>query len=90
MNEIKCPKCGTTFQLDETVYESIIKQIRDSEFEKQIHESEKRFETEKETAIRLKEAELEKNYQHELSKKNEEVSKLRLDIENNNRNKELE
>lgn len=29
MNEIKCPKCGTVFQVDETGYADIVKQIRD-------------------------------------------------------------
>ena len=36
MNEIKCPKCGTVFQISESDYESILKQIRDKEFEKEI------------------------------------------------------
>ena len=31
MNEIKCPKCGTVFQISESDYESILKQIRDIE-----------------------------------------------------------
>ena len=35
MNEIKCPKCGTHIQIDESNYESILKQIRDKEFEKE-------------------------------------------------------
>ena len=37
MNEIKCPKCGTVFQISETDYESIVKQIRDKEFDKEIN-----------------------------------------------------
>ena len=36
MNEIKCPKCGTMFQINETDYDSIVKQIRDKEFDKEI------------------------------------------------------
>ena len=32
MNEIKCPKCHTVFQINETDYDSIVKQIRDKEF----------------------------------------------------------
>lgn len=30
MNEIKCPKCGTMFQIDEKNYDSIAKQIEDN------------------------------------------------------------
>ena len=40
MNEIKCPNCGKVFQIDESSYESIVKQIRDHEFEKEITERE--------------------------------------------------
>ena len=36
MNEIKCPKCGTVFQINEEDYESISKQIRDIEFNKEL------------------------------------------------------
>ena len=32
MNEIKCPKCHTAFQIKETDYDSIVKQTRDKEF----------------------------------------------------------
>lgn len=30
MNDIKCPKCGTMFQIDEKDYDSIVKQIADN------------------------------------------------------------
>ena len=36
MEEIKCPKCGTVFNLDEADLASIVKQIRDKEFDKDI------------------------------------------------------
>lgn len=36
MNEIKCPKCGTCFAIDESDFESIARQIRDSEFEQSL------------------------------------------------------
>ena len=36
MNEIKCPECGKVFQIDETSYDSIVNQIRDHEFQKEI------------------------------------------------------
>ena len=51
MNEIKCPKCGEFFEIDETSYEKIAKQIRDKEFEKSIKEREKQWELEKQSAI---------------------------------------
>ena len=35
MNEIKCPKCGEIFQVNESDYAAIAKQVRDKEFEKE-------------------------------------------------------
>ena len=32
MNEIKCPHCGKVFQVDESGFADIVKQVRDSEF----------------------------------------------------------
>lgn len=90
MNEIKCPKCGTIFKLDEQDYESIIKQVRDQEFTKQIQEREKLFELDKENTLKLKVAELNEQYQLELSKKEEELLKLKLEIESSNKNKDIE
>ena len=43
---IKCPKCGTVFQISETNYESIVKQIRDKEFEKTTSKKIKRQQSE--------------------------------------------
>ena len=36
MNEIKCPKCGEVFQVDEAGYTAILKQVKNKEFEKEI------------------------------------------------------
>ncbi|MDR0957171.1 MAG: DUF2130 domain-containing protein, partial [Candidatus Nomurabacteria bacterium] len=38
MNEIKCPHCGEKFKIDEANYANILKQVRDGEFEKELHE----------------------------------------------------
>ena len=32
MQEIKCPNCGTVFQVDESEYAQILRQVRDDEF----------------------------------------------------------
>ena len=36
MPEIKCPECGAVFSVDETSYASIVKQVRDREFEQEL------------------------------------------------------
>lgn len=43
MQEIRCPKCGEVFQVDESGYERIARQIRDREFEKELSRREKEF-----------------------------------------------
>ena len=90
MNEIKCPKCGTIFTIDESSYDSILKQIRDQEFDKEIKTREKLLEEASTNNLKLKTQELENIHQQELSKKDEELLKLKLEIENNEKNKEQE
>ena len=36
MQEIKCPKCGEAFAVDESGYAQIVQQVRDKEFEKEL------------------------------------------------------
>ena len=41
--EIICPNCGTAFTIDESMYDSIVKQIRNQEFDKEIKEQVKKL-----------------------------------------------
>ena len=70
MNEIKCPNCGKVFQIDESSYESIVKQIRDHEFEKEITTREKQFEQAKENAVKIAEAKTKEKLIEEIKGKN--------------------
>ena len=36
MAELKCPKCGTTFKVDDTSYADILNQVRNHEFEAEL------------------------------------------------------
>lgn len=76
MNEIKCPNCGTVFQINETDYESIVKQIRDKEFEKEITSREMQYKIDKENAIKIAESNIEKKLTEELNKKIIEINEL--------------
>ena len=78
MTEIKCPKCGEVFQIDESAYESIAQQVRDKEFDKRIREKEAQFESEKSNAVEKTRLELEI-----------EIQKLNMVIEKNQSDKEL-
>ena len=83
MQEIKCPKCGEIFQVDESGYAAIVKKVRDKEFEKEVSSREQQFASEKEAAIKLAKAETEKNLNDEINKKDLKIAELlsKLDAE---------
>lgn len=80
MNEIKCPSCGKVFQIDEKDYESIVKQIRNHEFEEEIQRREKEFTKEKNSELEKLENKLNLKNTIELSNKDKEIEKLKNDI----------
>ena len=82
MNEIKCPKCGTMFQISETDYESIVKQIRNKEFEKEVMHLSNQHKIDKENAIKLAEANIEKMLKEQINKKELEIKDLKNEIKN--------
>lgn len=53
MHEIICPHCNKAFKVDEAGYAEILKQVRDSEFEQQLHERLQLAEKDKLNAVEL-------------------------------------
>lgn len=53
MHEIKCPKCGEVFAVDETGYAAIVSQVRDEQFRTELCEREQQLERQKEQEIHL-------------------------------------
>lgn len=80
MNEIKCPKCGTVFEIDEASYDSIVKQIRDREFDKEINLREEQHKLDKENSIKLAEAHIKEELGLKLNEKDLEISELKLSL----------
>ena len=80
MHEIKCPNCGTVFQIDEMDYQNVVKQIRDQEFEKEISEREKQYKIEKESAVELAKSKIEKEYQEKFTEQRLEIVELKNKI----------
>lgn len=62
MQEIKCPRCGEVFQVDEAGYAAIVKQIRDKEFQKEVDLQKARFDRECDAVRRLAELEAAKKF----------------------------
>lgn len=81
MKELKCPKCGNVFQVDEADYASIVSQVKNAEFEAEIQrriaELDERHKTEQELAT----AKTEQSFQSQLSKKDIELGAKDAEIE---------
>lgn len=83
MQEIKCPKCGEVFQVDESGYAAIVKQVRDKEFKKEILERQSVYQTEKDSAVKIAVTKIE-------SEKDKEISELRATLKTEKAEKQLE
>ena len=91
MKEIKCPNCGKMFQVDESGYAAILKQVRDEEFEKELEQRENAIKNEKQSALKLANAESENIINSLKEKLKSAESKMALEIEKavNEKDREL-
>lgn len=76
MNEIICPHCKKAFQIDEAGFADIVKQVRDGEFEAELHERLELAEKEKLSAIQLAEEKTKSELRTEFVKLQKELSEL--------------
>ena len=77
MNEIKCPNCGTVIQVDESDYESIVRQVRDEQFAAELRERERLMEREREHALQLAGAEAARKLEHALAERDAQIQQLK-------------
>ena len=89
MQEIKCPNCGEVFQVDETGYAQIVKQVRDQEFAKEIARREKEMEERRGSDLKIAKMQQEQNFKKELDAKDREIAELRASIQTNEAAKKL-
>ena len=81
MNEIKCPNCGTTFQINESEYEKIVKQIKNKEFEKELTIREKEYRLDKENEVLKVKTQIKEQLTQELNQKEIQITKLKQEVE---------
>jgi hypothetical protein len=81
MNDIICPHCKKVFKVDEAGFADILKQVRDNVFDKELHERLRLAEKEKESAVKLAKADVEKQMQAEIVKKDKEFAALKAERE---------
>ena len=76
MHEIICPHCSKAFKIDEAGYADILKQVRDGDFDKQLHERLELAEREKRDAIALAEAKVTHELQGAAARKDADIRAL--------------
>lgn len=81
MQEIICPSCGKAFKIDESVYADILKQVRDGEFEKQLHERLELAEIDKRNAVELARAKVATELQSATAEKDAEIQRLKSELD---------
>ena len=69
MREIKCPKCGSVFTVDEADYASIVNQVKNAEFNEEVNRRLQELHERHKTESLLAVAKVEKEYQDALSQK---------------------
>lgn len=90
MSEIRCPKCGNVFTVDEADYAAILTQVKNKEFEAEIkrrmEELEEQHKKQEELSAELKK----KEHQEEVSKKDSEIARLQQDLSSLKEKQQLE
>ena len=86
MQEIKMPKCGEVFRVDESGYAAIVKQVRDKRnFQKKFTSVRNVWKKKKDSAVKIAKAETAESLKDEIAAKTAEISRLKakLDAEEN-------
>lgn len=74
MEEIKCPRCGEVFQVDDSGYAKIAQQVRDKEFKAELQRREKEIAEKSENNLQLMKTQQEKERTEALSAKDAELA----------------
>ena len=77
MQQIRCPHCGEVFTIDESNYNSIVKQIRDHEFAEELRNRENEIREHMEAEIQLIRTQSEYQYKEKLNEREKELDDLR-------------
>ena len=88
MKELKCPKCGNVFKVDETDYAAIVGQVKNAEFNQEVERRMKELEKQQKAEQKAETLKAEQNYQKLLSEKelnltqkDAEIAKLQSQLE---------
>jgi hypothetical protein len=81
MHEIKCPHCSKAFKIDEAGYAAILKQVRDSKFDQELHDRLALAEREKLNAVELAKTKVASEVQQAAATKDAEIQNLKARLD---------
>ena len=82
MHEIKCPKCGEVFQVDESGYAELLSQVRNEAFEEELHKRARELEDKSKSDLKMAQMQQEKSFAEVISDKDKEIANKDLEIQN--------
>lgn len=77
MHEIVCPHCKKAFKVDEAGYADILKQVRDKEFEQQLHDRLELAEQDKRNAVELATTKITSDWERTVTAKDSQILELK-------------
>ena len=89
MHDIICPHCSKAFKIDESGYADILRQVRDREFDKQLHERLEMAEREKQTALKLARSEAASQLQRAAAEKEAQIQALEAQLQASGKDQQL-
>ena len=78
-NTVKCPSCKEVFKVDDAVYNNIVNQVRDQQFDDELKTRIAAEKRDKESALKTTELELNNKFQIVLGDKQREIDVLRAE-----------
>ncbi|MDO5119294.1 MAG: DUF2130 domain-containing protein [Coriobacteriales bacterium] len=81
MNEIRCPHCGKVFQVDESGYAQLLRQVRDAEFERDMAERERLLEEAHKSAVQAAETRVRAEGDRALAQRDNTIAQLQAQLD---------
>lgn len=89
MEDIICPQCNKAFKVDEAGYADILKQVRNSEFEHELHERLELAAKDKENAIELAKEKAAGEMQKAAAARESEIQQLKAQLDKSEESRKL-
>ena len=89
MKEIKCPKCGSVFTVDESGYNEIVKSVRDDEFNRELARRQKEMEEKLQSQVQIVKLQSEKSNDAEVEVLKKQINELQSQLKMSEQDKKL-